>query len=268
MFRVEIGKAVRRWRTWLLAAALAGVPVLIVIAVKASPPQPQNAQDAPPFLLQIVRNGMFAPLTGLAVVQPFFMSLAIGLFAGDAVAGEAQSGTLRYLLVRPVRRARLLGAKYLSAMTLTGALLVGVILAGLLAGGVVFGFGPLPTLSGTTLTTWEALFRVVGSGVYILVAASGIMAVGLFISTLTDSGPGAIVATVIVAIASQVIDQIPNLHALHPYMPTNGWLGFTGLFRFPVDWSDMRAGLTVSVVYTAVFMLLAVWNLRRRDITS
>jgi ABC-2 type transport system permease protein len=268
MFRVEIGKAVRRWRTWLLAAALAGVPVLIVIAVKASPPQPQNAQDAPPFLLQIVRNGMFAPLTGLAVVQPFFMSLAIGLFAGDAVAGEAQSGTLRYLLVRPVRRARLLGAKYLSAMTLTGALLVGVILAGLVAGGVMFGFGPLPTLSGTTLTTWEALFRVVGSGVYILVAASGIMAVGLFISTLTDSGPGAIVATVIVAIASQVIDQIPNLHALHPYMPTNGWLGFTGLFRFPVDWSDMRAGLTVSVLYTAVFMLLAVWNLRRRDITS
>jgi len=133
---------------------------------------------------------------------------------------------------------------------------------------VVFGFGPLPTLSGTTLTTWEALLRVIGSGVYILVAASGIMAVGLFISTLTDSGPGAIVATVIVAIASQVIDQIPNLHALHPYMPTNGWLGFTGLFRFPVDWSDMRAGLTVSVVYTAVFMLLAVWNLRRRDIAS
>ena len=95
MFRVEIGKALRRWRTWLLAAALAGVPVLIVIAVKASPPEPQAAEDAPPFLLQIVRNGLFAPLTGLAVVQPFFMSLAIGLFAGDAIAGEAQAGTLR-----------------------------------------------------------------------------------------------------------------------------------------------------------------------------
>jgi ABC-2 type transport system permease protein len=268
MFRVEIGKALRRWRTWLLAAALAGVPVLMVIAVKASPPQPQNAQDAPPFLLQIVRNGLFAPLTGLAVVQPFFMSLAIGLFAGDAIAGEAQSGTLRYLLVRPVRRVRLLGAKYLASMALTGALLVGVILAGLLAGGVVFGFGPLPTLSGTTLSTSEALVRVVGSGVYILAAASGITAVGLFISTLTDSGPGAIVATVIVAIASQVVDQIPSLHAVHPYVPTHGWLGFTGLFRFPVDWSGMRAGLTVSVIYTAVFMLLAAWNFRRRDIAS
>lgn len=268
MFRVEIGKALRRWRTWLLAAAIAGVPVLIVIAVKASPPQPQAAEDAPPFLLQIVRNGLFAPLTGLAVVQPFFMSLAIGLFAGDAIAGEAQSGTLRYLLVRPVRRARLLGAKYLAAMTLTGGLLVGVILAGMLAGGVVFGFGPLPTLSGTTLSTSEAFLRVVGSGAYILLAASGITAVGLFISTLTDSGPGAIVATVIVAIASQIIDQIPNLDVLHPYVPTHGWLGFTGLFRFPVDWSGMRAGLTVSAVYTVVFVVAAVWNFRRRDITS
>ncbi|MGZ5212184.1 MAG: ABC transporter permease [Actinomycetota bacterium] len=268
MFRVEIGKALRRWRTWLLAAALAGVPVLIVIAVKASPPQPQAAEDAPPFLLQILRNGLFAPLTGLAVVQPFFMSLAIGLFAGDAIAGEAQSGTLRYLLVRPVRRVRLLGAKYLSAMALTGALLVGVILAGLLAGGVVFGFGPLPTLSGTTLSTSEALVRILGSGAYILMAASGITAVGLFISTLTDSGPGAIVATVIVAIASQVVDQIPNLHAVHPYVPTHGWLGFTGLFRFPVDWSGMRAGLTVSVIYTVAFMVLAVWNFRRRDVSS
>jgi ABC-2 type transport system permease protein len=268
MFRVEIGKALRRWRTWLLAAALAGVPVLIVIAVKASPPQPQAAEDAPPFLLQIVRNGLFAPLTGLAVVQPFFMSLAIGLFAGDAIAGEAQSGTLRYLLVRPVRRVRLLIAKYFSAMALTGALLVGVILAGMLAGGVVFGFGPLPTFSGTTLSTSEALLRVVASGAYILLAASGITAVGLFISTLTDSGPGAIVATVIVAIASQVIDQIPSLHVLHPYVPTHGWLGFTGLFRFPVDWSGMRAGLTVSAVYTVVFMVAAVWNFRRRDITA
>ena len=102
MFRVEIGKAVRRWRTWLLAAALAGVPVLIVIAVKLSPPQPQNAQDAPPFLLQIVRNGLFAPLTGLAVVQPFFMSLAIGLFAGDAVAGRGAGGNAPL----PARAAR------------------------------------------------------------------------------------------------------------------------------------------------------------------
>ena len=90
----------------------------------------------------------------------------------------------------------------------------------------------------------------------------------MFISTLTDSGPGAIVATVIVAIASQVVENIPSLHAVHPFIPTHGWLGYVGLFRFPVDWSGMRAGLSVSAAYTVVFLALASWNFRRRDITS
>jgi ABC-2 type transport system permease protein len=268
MFRVELSKQVRRWRTWLLAAALAGVPVLVVIAVRLSPPPPQNSQDAPPFLLQIVRNGLFAPLTGLALVQPFFMSLAIGLFAGDAIAGEAQSGTLRYLLVRPVRRPRLIVSKYAAAMTFTGTLLLIVICSGLFAGGVVFGIHPMPTLSGTSLSVVDGLVRILVSGAFILLAASGIVAVGMWISTLTDSGPGAIVATVIVAIASQIADQIPSLHAIQPFLPTHGWLGYTGLFRFPVDLSTMREGLTVSAAYTAVFLALAVWRFRHRDIAS
>jgi ABC-2 type transport system permease protein len=268
MYRVELGKQVRRWRTWLLAAALASVPVLVVIAVRLSPPVPQNSQDAPPFLLQIVRNGLFAPLTGLALVQPFFMSLAIGLFAGDAIAGEAQTGTLRYLLVRPVRRPRLVASKYAAAMTFTGALLLVVIVAGLLAGGAVFGIHSMPTFSGTALSVPAALLRIVAAGVFILLAASGIVAVGMWISTLTDSGPGAIVATVIVAIASQIADQIPSLHAIQPYLPTHGWLGYTGLFRFPLDLTTMRAGLTVSAAYTAVFLTLAVWEFRRRDVLA
>jgi len=191
---------------------------------------------------------LFAPLTGLALVQPFFMSLAIGLFAGDAIAGEAQSGTLRYLLVRPVRRPRLIVSKYAAAMTFTGTLLLIVICSGLFAGGIVFGIHPMPTLSGTSLSVVDGLARILASGAFIVLAASGIVAVGMWISTLTDSGPGAIVATVIVAIASQIADQ--------------------GLFRFPVDLVTMREGVTVSAAYTAVFLALAVWRFRRRDITA
>src|SRR3954447_23682514 len=268
MFRVVLSKQVRRWRTWLLAAALAGIPVLVVVAVRLSPPPPQNSQDAPPFLLQIVRNGLFAPLTGLALVQPFFMSVAIGLFAGDAIAGEAQTGTLRYLLVRPVRRTRLIMSKYAAAMAFTGALLLIVIASGLLAGGVLFGIHPMPTLSGTSLSVLDGLARILASGLFILLAASGIVAVGMWISTLTDSGPGAIVATVIVAIASQIADQIPSLHAIQPFLPTHGWLGYTGLFRFPIDLATMREGLTISAVYTVVFLALAVWRFRTRDISA
>jgi ABC-2 type transport system permease protein len=268
MIRVELAKAARRWRTWLLAAALAGIPCLIAVAVKASPPTPAHSEDAPPFILQIVRNGLFVPLTGLAVVQPFFLSLAVGLFAGDAIAGEAQAGTLRSLLVRPVERSRLIVTKYASAILLIGLMLLSVVVAGLLAGGVIFGFEPLPTLSGSTLPVAAALVRVLGAGAYILLAAFGIAAIGVFVSTLTDSGPGAIVATVVLTLASQVMDQIPSLHALHPYLPTHGWLAYVDLFRFPVEWGGMRSGLIVSGVYTIVFLGAALAWFRQKDVTA
>jgi ABC-2 type transport system permease protein len=97
---------------------------------------------------------------------------------------------------------------------------------------------------------------------------SGIACIGLFISTRTDSGPGAAVATIVIAIASQIMGQIPSLHAIHPFLPSHGWLAFTGFFRFPVAWSGMREGLLVSAVYTAIFLGIAIAGFRRRDITS
>ena len=267
MYLVEIAKALHRWRTWLLGAALGGIPVVIVIALKLSPPVP-GGEDAPPFLDAILHNGLFAPLTGLAVVQPFFVPLATGLFAGDGIAGEAQAGTLRYLLVRPVERSRLVLAKYAAAMSLLAALLAGVIVCGAVAGGIAFGFGPLPTLSGTTLSVGATAVRILGAAFYMVLAVSGIAAMGILISTLTDSGPGAAVATIVLAIASQILDNIPSLRAIHPYLPTHGWLAFVDLFRFPVDWNGMRAGLALSAAYTAVFLVAALFAFQRRDVTS
>ncbi len=268
MYRVELAKAARRWRTWLLAAALGAIPVVMTIALKLSPPPAGAAGDSPPFLLQILDNGLFVPLTALAVLQPFFLPLATGLFSGDAIAGEAQAGTLRYLLVRPVRRSRLVLAKYASSMTLVAGLVGVAIVCGLAAGGAVFGWGPLPTLSGTTLSIGATLVRILAAGAYMVAVISGIASIGLFVSTRTDSGPGATVATIVVAIASQILDNIQSLHVIQPYLPTHGWLAFADLFRFPVDWTAMRGGLAVSAGYTVVFLGLALWGFDRRDVTS
>jgi ABC-2 type transport system permease protein len=268
MYRVELEKAVRRWRTWLLAAAIGGIPIVMVVALRVAPPPSGPSEDGPPFLLQITQNGLFAALTGLAVIQPFFLPLAAGLFAGDAVAGEAQNGTLRYLLVRPVRRWRLVLAKYASSMTLVSVLVLVTIATGCVAGAVVFGIRPLPTLSGTTLSTGAAGARILVSGLYMVAVTSGVASVGLWISTRTDSGPGATVATIVIAIASQILDNIPSLRVLHAYLPTHGWLAFTGLFRFPVDLAGIEAGLAVSAAYTAVFLALALWGFGRRDVTG
>jgi ABC-2 type transport system permease protein len=268
MYRVELAKAVHRWRTWLLAAALGAIPVVMTIALKLSPPTGSSSADSPPFIFQILENGLFVPLTALAVLQPFFLPLATGLFSGDAIAGEAQAGTLRYLLLRPVRRWRLVLAKYTSTMTLVAVLVVVAIVCGVVAGSIVFGLGPLPTLSGTTLSVGAASARIAAAGVFMVAAISGLASIGLFVSTRTDSGPGATVATIVVAIGSQILDNIPSLHAIQPFLPTHGWRAFTDLFRFPVEFAEMRGSLLVSAAYTAVFLGLAVRGFARRDVTS
>jgi ABC-2 type transport system permease protein len=268
MFRVEWMKALRRWRTYLIAAALAAIPIIVVLALKLSPPTGPDSGDGPPFLEQILSNGMFAALTGLVVIQPFFLPLATGLFAGDSIAGEAQGGTLRYLLIRPVPRARLVLAKYASAMTLLATMLALVAVSGTVAGGIVFGLHPIVTLSGTTLTMGASVLRLLETAGYMILAVSGLAALGVFISTLTDSGPGAAVATIILAITSEILDNISSLHAIHGLLPTHGWQAFIGLFRTPVDLGPMRNGLAISLAYTVIFLGAAAYRFSRRDVAG
>lgn len=267
MYGVDLINVLLRRRTWLLGAAMVLLPVAIVEAVHRSPPV-LGSGDVTPFVFPLLRNGFYAALTALAVVQPYLLPLAAGLLAGDAIAGEAQAGTLRNLLVRPVGRSRLVVTKYLTTMTALAILVVLVVLAGVVSGGRAFGLGPLPTLSGTTLTTGQTVIRVAASALFMILAVSGVASIGIWISTMTDSAAGAIVATTGVAVASRILDATPAFLELHRWLPTHGWLGFAGLFRYPVDWEPMLRGLAASAAYTGVFLVLAVVGFRRRDVVA
>src|SRR5438874_6803899 len=100
-----------RARTRAALGALAGVPILLAVAVKLSGGPRGRGDDGPAFLSQVSHNGVFAAMAGLTVVLPFFLPLGVALVAGDTIAGEASMGTLRALLVRPVGRTRLLASK-------------------------------------------------------------------------------------------------------------------------------------------------------------
>jgi len=264
MFRVEIGKAVRRLRTWVFAAGLAGLAVLPVVVLSTS----SGGAGGPVFFDFIKRNGLFAALTVLALIQPFFLPLGTALLSGESIASEASNGTLRYLVARPVGRARLVLLKYAAVMTQVAAAIGWVMLVGLAAGGIAFGFGRLPTLSGSTISEGAALARILGTGLYVLGGMAGLAALGVFISTLTDSGPGASVATMAIAIASQIVDSLPTLHAVHPYLISHGWLAFVDLFRTPIEWGAMIRGLELDAAYTAVFLLAALMSFARKDVVS
>jgi len=175
---------------------------------------------------------------------------------------------LRYLLVRPVGRLRLILSKYAAAVVLITVLILWVTIVGLVAGGAAYGWGPMPTLSGSTLSPGTALLRIGGAACYIATGMSALAAVGVFASTLSDSAPGASVATVGLAIVSQILESLSALAPIHTFLISERWLAFVDLFRDPIVWGEMAEGLVAHALYAAVFVALAGVVLARKDVMS
>jgi ABC-2 type transport system permease protein len=264
-FRSELMLIFGRRRNWAGMAVLAAVPVLIAVVIKIrSAPRPGEGPD---FFSSITQNGLFAGLAALTVELPLFLPIAVASIAGDSIAGEANLGTLRYLLAVPVHRTRLVAVKYAAVVTFTAAavLLVGGVGAGL--GLILFGGGPMTTLSGTQFPVGTGAWRLLLVCGYMTACLSALAAIGLFVSTLTEQPLGATIAVLVIAVASQICDVIPQLASIAPYLPTHYWLGFGDLLRDPIALGTVGHGLVSALAYIAVFWTLAWARFGSKDVS-
>jgi ABC-2 type transport system permease protein len=256
LLRSELALVFRRRRNQALLVVLAGPPVLIGVAVKISAPPPGAGPD---FLGQVTGNGLFLVYTALTVCLPLFLPLAIGVVAGDSVAGEANIGTLRSLLTLPVGRGRLLVVKSMAVV---------VAVSGLIAGAILFGIHPLTLLSGDTVSVGSGLLRTGGVILYVTFALSGLIALGLFISTLTEVPIAAMAATVAITIIVEVLDAVPQLGGSRKWLFTHDWLSFGEFLRLQVNAGTLLSTAALQLLYVAVLGSLAWARFTTKDITS
>ncbi|MET7494451.1 ABC transporter permease [Streptomyces sp900116325] len=271
ILRSELTTTLRRWRTLALLGVLAAVPVLIGIAVRIETGDGSPAGSGgggPAFLSQVTNNGLFLVFAALSVTLPVFLPMAVGVVAGDSIAGEAGAGTLRYLLVAPAGRTRLLLAKYASTLVFCLVATVVVAASALAVGALLFPVGEVTTISGTQIGFGEGLLRAGLIAVAVAASLIGFAALGLFISTLTGSGIAAMATTVGVLITVQILDSIPQLSGMHPYLFPHYWLSFADLLRDPVYWDDVVRNLGLQGLYAAVFGSAAWARFTAKDITA
>lgn len=262
----EIAVLFRRKRTWAMLAALAAVPVLIGIAVRLTA---DNGRDrGPGFVDRITQNGLFLGLAALLLSIPLFLPLTVGVVSGDTIAGEASQGTLRYLLVVPAGRVRLLAVKYAGALAFCLAAPLAIVGAGTVVGALLFPIGPVPLLSGNEIPPGEALLRLLLVAAYVAVSFVGMSAIGLFVSTVTDVPVGAMATTVVAAVTSQVLDALPQTQALHPFLFTHYWLGLVDLLREPIEWSSFGSNVLLQLGWAVVFGALAYGRFTTRDVLA
>jgi ABC-2 type transport system permease protein len=256
-----------RRRTWAMLAAIALIPILLGLAVYLSADRLAPG-EGPPFVDRVTQNGLFTGFAAMLLAMPLFLPLTVSVVSGDTIAGEAGLGTLRYLLISPVGRLRLLIVKYLGtvAFVLAGTLVL--MLAGALTGWLLFPVGPVTLLSGDVIGLGESIWRMVLVALYVTVSMLGMLAMGLFISTLTTIPVGAMTAVLITSGVSQILDNLPQLSAIHPWLFTHYWLDFADILRQPIELGSFGANGLLQLGYVALFGAIAYGRFASKDVLS
>lgn len=276
MIGVELRLMLRRRRVWLCWVLLCAIPALVAVLLAVTNLAPAPGQGGA-FLSAVTSDGQLFPAAALALVLPVFLPITVALVSGDAIAGEASTGTLRYLLVRPVGRLRLLAAKLVSVaayvllavvfVTIT-SYIVGVLLFGFGADAAIGGSGGITSLSGVVLTPLQLAGRTAATVGYLALCMLAIGAIGLFFSTLTDSPLAAALGVLAFVVVSAILLPLDAAAGIRFYLPTTHWLAWIDLFRDPILWRAVREGVFVQLGYVVVAFGAAWANFATKDVTS
>jgi ABC-2 type transport system permease protein len=114
----------------------------------------------------------------------------------------------------------------------------------------------------------NALGRAALIAGYVTLSLLGMTAIGLFVSTLTEVPVGAMAAVVVLAIASQILDSIPQVSWIHPWLFSHEWLGFADFMRDPISWTSTQRDALLQLGYIAVFGALAYSRFTTKDVLS
>jgi ABC-2 type transport system permease protein len=265
LFFLELVKLRHQKRTWIGLGALAIVPIVGTIALYLQHGRGEGPAEAIPLLASAMKNGLLVPLVALVGVSAFLLPLAASMIGANMIAGEAETGTLKTVLVRPVRRGSLLAAKLATALLYILACLMLVFAVALLSGRIAFGMRGIVTPL-ISFTVGHTLWFTFLSYVLALVAMSCVVAFAVMFSTLTNSSLTASVGALVIVLVVELLLQFSYFAFLRPYVFTTYFLGWTDLFQPTVPWGTIVKGVIDCVAWTGGFTLLAWWRFRRRDI--
>jgi ABC-2 type transport system permease protein len=265
LFRSELGLTFQRRRNQALLVLLGAVPVMVGIALRLT--SHQGNDGGPNLIDQVTGNGVFLSVGALFFLLPLILPLAVAVVSGDSIAGEASAGTLRYLLAVPAGRTRLLMVKYATSVTFCLAAVATIAATALITGVILFPVGPVTLLSGSTVSLAAGLGRLALVGLYVWACVATLVAIGLAISTVTDSPIAAITATAVLPVTSEVIDAVPQLSGVHPYLFTHWWFSYDDLLRAPILTDHITQGLLTFLAYTLIFGSVAWARFSTKDVT-
>jgi ABC-2 type transport system permease protein len=276
ILQIELYKIFKRPRTYISFAAIGAIVVLIQLAFFA------DGSNYMAFGMQSltqtfdiqgkILNGYlicFIILQTLLIHVP----LLIALVAGDQIAGEANMGTLRLLITKPVSRTRLLLAKFSASAIYTILLLVWMAFLSLLVSVLVFGTGDLMILKSeevVVLNKADVLWRYFAAFGFAAIAMTTVAALSFLLSIFAENSIGPIVSTMSIIILCTILTtmDIPVFNAIKPYLFTTHMIGWKGFFDAPVSWPAVLQSAGILLLHIAIFLRVSIYVFNKKDILS
>ena len=289
LLQIELYKIFKRPRTYIAFAVISVIILLVQVALKFGGEEyvdlmMTGAKETFDIPVHQILNGYlvcFIILNLLLIHVP----ILVALIAGDVVAGEANMGTLRLLVSKPVSRSQLLAVKFVASSIYTIVLLIWVAVFALLLSIFLFGTNQLVVARKDEydiISTSDVLWRYGAAFIFAGLGLITVAALAFMFSVFADNSVGPIVATVCVIIVFTILTQlqIPFYdETIKPYLFTTHMLGWKGFFyvrgqegvtieRSIEHFSQIIKSAFILVGYTAVFLTIAFWYFNKKNILS
>jgi ABC-2 type transport system permease protein len=264
VYKWELLKLLAQKRTYLGLGVAILVPLIFVIVLSL---QTGGPNDIP--LGRYIRDtGLATPFVVLFFMSIWAFPLLTALVAGDIVAAESHNGTLKTILTRSCDRGEIFAGKTLAALTYTAVILLAMGVVGLLAAGFAWGFAPLTSLSGSTVSFGHGLGLLAASLAVYLLPMAGIAAFGILLSTITRNSAASVVGTLMWALLMQLLGVLPGTESIRPYLLGTQFDAWHGFLRTPADWVPVVRALWVCAFYIGVPLAAGYLVFVRRDVAG
>jgi ABC-2 type transport system permease protein len=264
VYRWELLKLLAQKRTYLGLGAAMLVPAIFVVVLLLQKGGPNDI----PLGRYIRQTGLATPFVVLFFMSIWAFPLLTALVAGDIVAAESQNGTLKTILTRSRDRGQIYAGKVLASFTYTAVIVVAMGTVGLLAACAAWGFDPLTSLSGTTVSFWHGLGLLGASLAIYLWPMAAIAAFGLFLSTVTRNSAASVVGTLMWALLMQLLGVLPGTESIRPYLLGTQFEAWHGFLRTPADWVPVVRALWVCALYVCLPLAAGYLVFVRRDVAG
>jgi ABC-2 type transport system permease protein len=289
LLQIELFKISRRPRTYIAFIAIAAIVFIFQFAFKA------DGQSYMDLMLQSVKdtfefervkaiNGYFMCyiiLNTLLIQVP----ILVALIAADSISGEANMGTLRLLISKPISRTQLILVKFAAATIFTILLLLWMAITALLFSLLIFGADDMLVFRSKggesqilLITKDDIVWRYIAAFAYATVALTVIAALALFLSIFAENSIGPIIATVCIVIVCTIISNIDK--NVKPFLFTSYLVGWKGFFYIGTteegetikgsieNWPAIRKSLFILLAHIFILVSASVIVFKRKDILS